>query len=104
MHDTLTAPRDEDDFNTVAGCRPDHGGFLLEARTGAREAAGHMKNLAERFAELRNVIIRLPGNPSCEDRARLRHRLLHLENTLMSARGSLDDVIIAIADANDAAL
>ena len=48
--------------------------------------------------------MRLPGNPSCDDRAGLRHRLLHLEDTLMSARGSLDDVIIAIADANDAAL
>ena len=66
MLDTLTAPRDEDDFNTVAGCRPDPGGFLPEARTGAREAAGHMKNLAERFAELRNAIMRLPGNPSCD--------------------------------------
>ena len=58
----------------------------------------------ERFAELRNAIMRLPGNPSRDDRAGLRHRLLHLEHTLMSARGSLDDVIIAIADANDAAL
>ena len=96
MLDTLTAPRDEDHFNTVAGCRPDPGGFLPEARTGAGEAAGHMKNLAERFAELRNAIMRLPDNPSCDDRAWLRHRLLHLENTLMSARGSLDDVIIAI--------
>ena len=104
MLDTLTAPRDEDDFNTVAGCRPDPGGFLPEARTGAREAAGHMKDLAEHFAELRSAIMRLPGNPSRDDRAGLRHRLLHLENTLMSARGSLDDVIIAIADANDAAL
>ena len=104
MLDTLTAPRDEDDFITVAGCRSDPGGFLPEARTGAREAAGHMKDLAERFAELRNAIMRLPGNPSRDDRAGLRHRLLHLENTLMSARGSLDDVIIAIADANDAAL
>ena len=63
-----------------------------------------MKNLDERFAELRNAIMRLPGNLSCDDRAGLRHRLIHLENTLMSARGSLDDVIIAIADANDAAL
>ena len=104
MLDTLTAPRDEDDLNTGARCRPNPGGFLPEARTGAREAAGHMKDLAERFAELRNAIMRLPGNPSCDDRAGLRHRLLHLEHTLMSARGSLDDVIIAIADANDAAL
>ena len=55
MLDTLTAPRDEDDLNTGAGCRPDPGGFLPEARTGAREAAGHMKDLAERFAELRNA-------------------------------------------------
>ena len=38
-----------------------------------------MKNLAERFAELRNAIMRLPGNPSRDDRAGLRHRLLHLE-------------------------
>ena len=104
MLDTLTAPRDEDDFNTVAGCRPDPGGFLPEARTGAHEAAGHMKDLAERFAELRNAIMCLPGNPSRNDRAGLRHRLLHLEHTLMSARSSLDDVIIAIADTNDATL
>ena len=104
MLDTLTAQRDEDDLNTGAGCRPDPGGFLPEARTGAREAAGHMKDLAERFAELRNAILRLPANPSCDDRAGLRHRLLHLEHTLMSARGSLDDVIIAIMDANDAVL
>ena len=104
MLDTLTPHRDADDFNTVPGALPDPGGFLPEARTGAREAAGHMKDLAERFAGLRNEIMRLPGNPSCDDRAGLRHRLLHLEHTLMSARGGLDDVIIAIADANDAAL
>ena len=104
MLDTLTAPLDENDLNTGAGCRPDPGGFLPEARTGAREATAHMKELAERFAELRNAIMCLPGNPSRDDRAGLRHRLLHLENTLMSARGSLDDVIIAIMDANDAVL
>ena len=104
MLDTLTAPRDEDDLNTGAGCRPVPGGFLLEARTGAREAAADMKDLAERFAELRNAIMRLPGNPSGGDRAGLRHQLLHLEHTLMSARGRLDDVIIAIMDANDAVL
>ena len=92
------------DFETMTGNRPDSGGFLPEARIGAREAAGHIKDLAERFAELRNAIMRLPGNPSCDDRAGLRHRLLHLENTLMSARGSLDDAVIAIMDANDAAL
>ena len=72
-----------------------------------------MKDLAERFAELRNAIMRgtagcpRPGNPSCDDRAGLRHRLLHLEHTLMSARehpGSLDDAVIAIMDANDAVL
>ena len=84
--------------------RPDPGGFLPEARTGTREAAAHMKDLAERFAELRNAIMRLPGNPSCDDRAGLRHQLLHLEHTLMSTRGSLDDIIIAIMDANDAVL
>ena len=104
MLDTLTVPRGEDDFNTGAGNRHDPGGFLPEARTGAREAAAHMKDLAERFAELRNAIMRLPNNPSCEDRAGLRHQLLHLEHTLMSARGSLDDAVIAIMDANDAAL
>ncbi len=104
MLDTLTAPCDENYLNTGAGCRPDPGGFLPEARTGTREAAGHMKDLAERFAELRNAIMRLPGNPSCDDRAGLRHRLLHLEHTLMSARGSLDDAVIAIMDANDAVI
>ena len=104
MLDTLTVPRDEDDFNTLAHCRPNPGGFLPEARIGAREAAGHIKDLAERFAELRNAIMRLPGNPSCDDRAGLRHRLLHLEHTLMSARGSFDDIIIAVMDANDEAL
>ena len=84
MPDTLTVPHDEDDFNTVAGCRHDPGGFMPEARTGAREAASHMKDLAERFAELRNAIMRLPGKPARDDRAGLRHRLLHLEHTLMS--------------------
>ena len=104
MFDTLTAPRDTGEFETMPCARLDPGGFLPEARTGAREAAGHMKDLAERFAELRNAIMRLPGNPSRDDRAGLRHRLLHLEHTLMSARSSLDDVIIAIMDANDAVL
>ena len=104
MFDTLTPSSTTGEFKTMPCARPDPGGILPEARTGATEAARHMKNLAGRFAELRNAIMRLPGNPSCEDRAGIRHRLLHLENTLMSARGSLDDVIIAIADANDAAL
>ena len=101
MFDTLTAPRDTGGFETMPCARPDPGGFMPEARTGAREAADHMKDIAERFAELRNAIMRLPGNPS---RAGLRHQLLHLENTLMSARGSLDDAVIAIMDANDAVL
>ena len=104
MFDTLTEPRDTGEFQPMTGSRPEPGGFLLEARIGTREAAGHMKDLAERFAELRNAIMRLPGNPSCDDRAGLRHRLLHLEHTLMSARGSLDDAVIAIMDANDAVL
>ena len=104
MFDTLTPHSKPGDFKTMPSARPGPGGFLPEARTGAREAATHMKDLAERFAELRNAIMRLPGNPSCDDRAELRHRLLHLEHTLMSARGSLDDVIIAIMDANDAVL
>ena len=104
MFDTLTPHSTTGDFETMPGARPDPGGFLPGARTGAREAAGHMKDLAERFAELRNAIMRLPNNPSCDDRGGLRHRLLHLENTLMSARGSLDDVIIAIMDANDAVI
>ena len=104
MFDTLTAPRDTGEFETIPGTRPDPGTFLTEARTGTREAAGHMKDLAERFAELRNAIINLPGNPSCDERAGLRHQLFHLEHTLMSARGSLDDVVIAIMDANDAIL
>ena len=106
MFDTLTPRSTTGEFDTVAdtGRRPDPGGFLPEARTGTREAAAQMKDLAERFAELRNAIMRLPNNPSRDDRAGLRHQLLHLENTLMGARGSLDDVIIAIMDANDAAL
>ena len=104
MFDTLTPRSTTGEFETKPGARPDPGGLLPEARTGAREAAAHMKDLAERFAELRNAIMCLPGNPSPDDRAGLRHRLLHLENTLMSARGSLDDVIIAIMDANDAGL
>ena len=62
-----------------------------------------MKDLAERFAELRNAIMRLPGNPSRDDRGGLRHQLFHLEHTLTPARGSLDDAVIAIMDANDAA-
>ena len=103
MFDTLAPRSTTGEFETMPGARPDPGGFLPEARTGAREAAAHMKDLAERFAGLRNAIMCLSGNPSRDDRAGLRHRLLHLENTLMSARGSLDDVIIAIMDANDAA-
>ena len=104
MLKTLTSHRGAGDFNTVPGGWPDPDGFLPEARTGAREAAASMKDLAERFAELRNAIMRLSGNPSRGERAGLRHRLLHLENMIMSARGSLDDVIIAIMDANDAVL
>ena len=104
MFDTLTPRSTTGGFRTMPYARPAPGGFLPEARTGTREAAAHMKDLAERFAELRNAIMRLPGNPSCDDRAGLRHQLLHLEHTLMSARSSLDDVIIAIMDANDAVL
>ena len=104
MLNTLTPHRDAGDSNTVLGVLPDPGGFLPEARTGAREAAAHMKDLAQRFAELRNAIMRLSGNPSRGERAGLRHQLLHLEHTLMSARGSLDDTVIAIMDANDAVL
>ena len=104
MFDTLTPRSTTGDFETMPCARPDPGGFLTEARTGTREAAGHMKDLAERFAELRNAIMCLPNNPSCNDRAGLRHQLLHVDHTLMSARGSLDDVIIAIMDANDAVL
>ena len=104
MFDTLTPRSTTGEFETMLYAWPDPGGFLPEARTGAREAAAHMKDLAERFAGLRNAIMCLPGNPSRDDRAGLRHRLLHLENTLMSARGSLDDAVIAIMDANDAVL
>ena len=104
MFDTLTPRSTTAEIETMPGARPDSGGFMPEARTGTREAAGHMKDLAERFAELRNAIMCLPNNPSCDERAGLRHQLLHLEHTLMSARGSLDDAVIAIMDANDAAL
>ena len=104
MLDTLTPHRDAGDFNTVPGALPDPGGFLPEARTGAREAAAHMKDLAERFTELRNAIMRLSGNPSRDERAGLRRWILHLEHTLMSARGSIDDAVIAIMDANEAVL
>ena len=88
---------------TISTLCPAVGQILAVPLPEAREAAARMKDLAERFAELRNAIMRLPGNPSRGERAGLRHRLLHLENMLMSARGSLDDVIIAIMDANDAA-
>ena len=104
MFDTLTPRSTTGEFETMPCARPDPSRFLLEARIGTREAAAHMKDLAERFAELRNATMRLPGNPSCNDRAGLRHQLLHLEHTLMSARGSLDDAVIAIMDANDAIL
>ena len=103
MLDTIAPPRDEDQFTPVAGGRPDPGGFLQEARTGAREAAAHMKDLAERFAGLREAVFCLPADPSFDDRAALRHRLLHLETTLMSARASLDDIAIALVEAKDAA-
>ena len=104
MFDTLTPRSTTGDFETMPCARPDPGGFLLEARTGTREAAAHMKDLAERFAELLNAIMRLPGNPSCDERAGLRHQLFHLEHALISARSSLDEVIIAVMDANDAVL
>ena len=104
MFDTLTPFSKPGDFETILSARPDPGAFLLEARTGTHESAAHMKDLAERFAELRNAIINLPGNPSCDERAGLRHQLFHLEHTLMSAIGSLDDVVIAIMDPNDANL
>ena len=64
MFDTLTPRSTTGEFKTMPRARPDPGGFLPEARTGAREAAAHMKDLAERFAELRNAIMRLPGIPS----------------------------------------
>ena len=64
MFDTLTPRSTTGEFKTMPGARPDPGGFLPEARTGAREAAAHMKDLAERFAGLRNAIMCLPGNPS----------------------------------------
>ena len=103
MLDTLTPPRDDDQFTAAAGGRPDPSGFLQEAHTGAREAVAHMKDLAESFAGLREAVFCLPADPSFDDRAALRHRLLHLETTLMSARASLDDIAIAIVEANDAA-
>ena len=95
MLDTHRPLSTTSDLNTIAGTRTDPGGHLTEARTGAREAAAQMKDLAERFAELRNAVVRLPDKPSCDDRTGLRHRLLHLEHTVMSARGRLDDIIIA---------
>ncbi len=103
MLDTLTLPRDDEEFTAATGGRLDPGGFLQEARTSAREAAAHMKDLAQRFAGLWNAVFCLPADPSFDDRAALRHRLLHLETTLMSARASLDDIAIAIVEANDAA-
>ena len=51
MLDTLTVPRDEDDFSTMAACRRDPGEFLTEARTGAREAAARMKLSEDRIGE-----------------------------------------------------
>ena len=103
MFDTLTPGSTTGEFETIPGTRPDPGTFLTEARTGTREAAAHMKDLAERFAELRNASCVCPATRRRRPR-RLRHQLLHLEHTLMSARGRLDDVIIAIMDANDAVL
>ena len=103
MLDTLIPRRDQDEFTAVAGGPPDPGGFLREARTGALEAAAHMKDLAERFAGLREAVLCLPADPSFDDRAALRHRLLPLETTLMSARASLGDIAIALVEANDAA-
>ena len=39
MFDTLTPRSTTGEFETMARARPDPGGFLPEARTGAREAA-----------------------------------------------------------------
>ena len=61
MFDTLTPFSKPGEFKTMPCARPDPGGFLPEARTGTREAAAHMKDLAERFAELRNAIIVCPA-------------------------------------------
>ena len=58
MLDTLTPRSTTGEFKTMPCARPDPGGFLPEARIGTREAAAHMKDLAERFAELRNAIMR----------------------------------------------
>ena len=51
MLDTLTAPRDEDDLNTGAGCPPDPGGFRdnavrLQLHTLAYNLANFMRTLA----------------------------------------------------------
>ena len=43
MFDTLTPFSTPGEFETMLCARPDPGGFLPEARTGAREAAAHMK-------------------------------------------------------------
>lgn len=91
------------EFTATAGSRRDADGFLQEARTVAREAAAPMKFLAECLAELRNAVLCLPANPTFDDRAALRHRPLHLETTLTSARGCLDDVSIVLLEANDRA-
>ena len=67
-------------------------------RTGAREAAA--KDLTERFARTSERDHAPAGNPSCDDRAELRFSIAHLDER----EGQPRRVIIAITDANDAAL
>ena len=63
MFDTLTPRSTTGEFKTMPGARPDPGRFLLEARTGAREAAAHMKGSGgtlRRVAERHHASARQP--------------------------------------------
>ena len=72
-----------------------HEAILIRGASSHEGSGGTLRRVAERH----HASAQQP-----DDRAGLRHQLLHLENTLMGARGSLDDVIIAIMDANDAVI
>ena len=89
MLDMLTVPRGEDDFNTVAGNRLDPGGFLPEARTGAREAAAHMKDLADR-TEWHRIVTFQDGLVEMLEKHAKKGRLVYVSGKLQTRKWRKD--------------
>ena len=64
MLDNLTMPRDEDNFNTMPGGRPDPAGFVTEAPTSARDRRlneGSYRTAEPDHAPARRSVTRLPS-------------------------------------------